>query len=145
MRQGPALSSVDWLGSLNHIQCYDSWSDEVSERCGVAEISAGEDYFQLTSHQHPLIADFSAPSDRHRIAALALHRQSFGFDWEDVDLLESEASTLSLVTLPIVNARGDAEHAAQISAKAAAFSALADRISALLPPRPAAHAESATK
>lgn len=56
----------------------------------------------------------------HALAALALHGQPFGFTWEDVDLLheikfrnEAEADELGLLA-----------------------KSLADRIAALLPPRP---------
>lgn len=51
----------------------------------------------------------------HAAAAILLHRQAFGFTWEDVEMLRAEA-----------DARGDF---------GSMWSGLADRIAALLPPR----------
>ena len=98
-----ALTPVDW--SATRVQCYESWDDTKS---GVAEIVTEYGQFLLTSHQHPVIAVFSAPSDRRCVAALALHGQTFGFTWADVDALEECGSAANLI---------------------------ADRIAALLPPR----------
>lgn len=83
----PALTAEEWARRFHSIQCYDSWSEEQSEKTGVGEISADLDYLRLTSHQHSEIANFSAPSDRHALAALALYGQPFGFTWDDVATL----------------------------------------------------------
>ncbi len=72
----PALSPEEWALRHHFIQCFDSWDEET---VGVGEVSAGPDYLHLTSHQHPIIAVFDAQSDRHALAALALHGQPFGF------------------------------------------------------------------
>jgi hypothetical protein len=55
----------------------------------------------------------AADLTQHALAAACLHGQPFGFTWDDVDLLR-EASTL---------------------AQWRAFTPIADRIAALLPPR----------
>ena len=123
------IKPVDWC--RGRVQCYDSWDDTKS---GVAEIVASADSFMLTSHQHPLIADFSALSDRRTVAARALYEQPFGFTWADVDLLAAEADVLEMVTLPLLRTRGDAEHIARVEAKARGLRRLAARIAALLPP-----------
>jgi hypothetical protein len=85
----PALDPEEWARLHHWVQCYDSWSDEQSEKTGVGEISAGPDYLTLTSHQHGEIADFSAPTDRHALAALALHGMPFGFTRQDVAALDA--------------------------------------------------------
>jgi hypothetical protein len=89
MKVEAALTPAQWADEHRLVQCFDSWSDEVAARTGVAEISEGPGYLHLTSHQHGEFADCSAPSDRHRLAALALHDQPFGFTWEDVDTMEA--------------------------------------------------------
>lgn len=58
------------------------------------------------------------PSERHELAALALHDQPFGFSWEDVDRLRGAC----------LDERGTETTEAQLHD-------LADRIAALLPPR----------
>lgn len=106
----PALTAEEWARRFHSIQCYDSWSEEQSEKTGVGEISADLDYLRLTSHQHSEIANFSAPSDRHALAALALYGQPFGFSWQDV---------WNLRNVPAL----EIHH-------------IADKIAALLPPEP---------
>ena len=59
---------------------------------------------------------YYTPPSRHGLAALALHEQSFGFRWEDVDFLRMDAED---------SPRAHAENLRE----------LADRIAALLPPR----------
>ena len=61
--------------------------------------------------------------NRHALAALALHNQSFGFTWEDVDAL--------------VSLRDDAADKPWHDAHyhASVLASLAQRITALLPPR----------
>lgn len=61
--------------------------------------------------------------------------EAHGFTWEDVDLLTTEADVLAMVTLPLLESRGDAEHCARVEAKAGGLRGLAARIAALLPPR----------
>lgn len=65
--------------------------------------------------------------DRHAVAALALYHQPYGFTWEDVDLLRSAADDAEWEARPYPDGCADAR---------ADLDDLADRIEALLPPRP---------
>lgn len=71
----------------------------------------------------------TTPEERnHAMAAMCLHGQSFGFSWEDVDVLRHEATYLHEAAnrgakYPVVSEYG------------ADLESLADRIACLLPPR----------
>jgi hypothetical protein len=65
------------------------------------------------------VGGVETPAARHAIAALALHGESFGFTWADVDLLRTLADN----------------HADRLEGYGVPHRDLADRIAALLPPR----------
>jgi hypothetical protein len=89
----PALTAEEWAKRWHTIQCFDSWDEEEQNRSGVGEIHVEAGHLLLTSHEHSLRANFSAPADRHALAALALHGMPFGFTLFDVQLLEHYAET----------------------------------------------------
>ncbi len=60
------------------------------------------------------------PEQRHALAALALHGQSFGFTWADVDMMRDIVKEVTELTPYWHHTLAD----------------IADRIAALLPPRP---------
>lgn len=122
----PALPEWEWAEKHHYVQCYDSW-DEFAAKTGVGEIKAGPDSLRLTSHQHQEFADFSAPTDRHAIAALALHEQPFGFTWEDVDSCRAQAEEFE--------SYHDSDLDLGSYENMLYWQDLADRIAALLPPR----------
>lgn len=112
----PVLSATEWAHRHHLIQCFDSW--DMFGPVGVAEIKAGPDYLHLTSHQHALVADFSAPADRLGLAALCLHGR---ISWDMVDALRGAAT---------------AELASQrMGADGGTLHLIADLIESLLPPR----------
>lgn len=120
----PALSEREWQSKHHWIQCYDSWSEEAAAKSGVAEIKAGDGYLHLTSHQHPDFADFSAPTDRHALAALALCGQPFGFTHDDVEFVRS-----------MEGSEWDRFGPTEYRQMAVRLQSIADRIAALLPPK----------
>lgn len=72
---------------------------------------------------HPLGGALGDPRDVHALAALCLHGQPFGFTWEDVEFLRAEGQ--ACIDGDLISD----------TTTAAAFTSLADRIEALLPPR----------
>lgn len=74
----------------------------------------GDDAYRV---YHPI-------DDRHALAALALHGQPFGFDWEDVDALRNASAAVSSYAID------DDQWSSS-----GRLDRLADRIAALLPPR----------
>lgn len=78
-----------------------------------------------------------SPDERHALAALALHRQGYGFSWEDVDWLESIAAPLRSMVFMVEAGQGtiDQKTAKRVAAELAWLESLRDRIAALLPPR----------
>lgn len=127
----PALDEREWaLLRRGHValQCYDSWDEEVSKTSGVAEVTAGADYLTLTSHQHPDFADFSAPADRHALAALCLYGQPFGFDAIDLASVGWAIRRLD----KMLRAEGVEFPASVLELQQ--LRSLASRIAALLPP-----------
>lgn len=105
---GPALTPEEWATGVVA-------GDEDEESASIADgavICSGpspDDEFVWGS------AMFTGPR-RHALAALALHGQSFGFTWEDVDALRDAADSPDLTGGWL-------------------YEDLADRIAALLPPR----------
>lgn len=87
------------------------------------EIQAREGWFEASVHE---------PADRHRIAALALHGQPFGFTWDDVaGLREITSAYIGLIDQAVASPASIAGE----ETLAQQLRALADRIAALLPPR----------
>jgi hypothetical protein len=119
----PALTRQEWK-SRSWLQCFDSWDEEESDHSGVGEIHVHEDSLLITEHEHRFRANFSAPSDRHRLAALALYGLPFGFTRRDVMYVKDAIKDLEKADIagwPIYESE---------------LGALADRIAALLPPEP---------
>lgn len=118
----PALSPKEWAGKTHWFQAFESWRDEeASKISGVGEVYAWGDQLLITSHEHNLHADFSAPADRHALAALCLWGTPQGFTQADVR--ELKRSALLLEDLGYITA-----------ASPPALRALASRIASLLPP-----------
>lgn len=83
----PALTPEEW-----------SWPHAVSiggdsPKMGVVASAAIDETGTMRISWHPQItSSFPCdPDQRHRLAALALHGQWFGFTWADVDSLEALA------------------------------------------------------
>lgn len=114
----PALPAWLWRGG--RLQFFDSWDEKTSERAGVAEVLASSEELLVTTHQNDLYANFSAPNDRHALAALCLYGTPNGFTHEDVGLLYDvveRADRLGLLNDPRPE-----------------LQSLAARLAALLPP-----------
>lgn len=107
-RAEPALTDEEWLG------CHNLYTDAADRDWFVfEEATDGQVFVGCDDH-----STGTHPEQRHALAALALHNQSFGFTWEDVDRLRG----LEYMHL---DRHEDGPTIASI----------ADRIAALLPPR----------
>lgn len=94
--------------------------EQVNDRSGGAGIedSTGELYITLADYHGAGGEPDIGVTDRHALAALALHDQPFGFTWEDVE-----------ACLKIEGGGGQYEQ------EEAVLRSLATRLAALLPPR----------
>lgn len=105
----PAMTAEEWTQPPHAVR--DGWTFTHEDAHKTPWLSVG---FGDEEDGHA----FSAETF-HALAALALHGQDFGFTWEDVDTLRSQARWLPA-----------SQHRAEF-----VMSDLADRIAALLPPR----------
>ncbi len=119
----PALTPEEWAAKWITIQAkgYDS------ARNGAAEIKWGENGFYLTEHEHDRYGVFDEPRMLHKVAAIALHGQPFGFTREDVALIRMESEAIR-------DAQSDEYRNQEAIDRAAKLASLADRIESLLPP-----------
>lgn len=105
----PALTAKEW--AARRFQ-FETWGEAHAHSDGALTV-------RDTVNQPAILRG----EERQKLAALALHGQPFGFAWEDIDLLRSQAETERL--------EGVAPHN---EIRAEALDALAARIAALLPP-----------
>ena len=103
----PALSASEWEQIV------------ISQGSATAPINFGH---PCQDGIHWLHTDPEALQERHKLAALCLHGQTFGFSQEDVSLILKAATLKAWGTYPYP------------VPEAEAYKALAARISALLPP-----------
>lgn len=120
----PALTPEEWAQKHLRLQA-DSYD---SDRNAAVEIKAGPNYLHLTDHENPRWAVIDQPKERHALAALALHGQSFGFTREDVATLRLAAEASR-----VPNGR----EADSMSQRRNRLRLIAARIEALLPPETA--------
>jgi hypothetical protein len=101
-----------------------------STRAGLSKGQREQQELIIDNPSRPGSVSFhSDPQERHALAALALYGQTFGFTREDVEMLREEADDV------VKEAFEAGERvAASRNPRALSILALADRISALLPP-----------
>lgn len=123
---GPALTRWEWA----NLACY---RGETLRLDGGDLVLGSEGYAYVEGQGEILVNDERRleAQDRAAVAALALHGQPFGFDWNDVDLLREMAKSADWAAEYANDGSGSAEAAAVASP----LESLADRIAALLPPR----------
>jgi hypothetical protein len=119
-RTKPALTPAEWAGRCAQLTGSD-------DECTVA-LSGGD----LWIHDGPRDAVLGESSSLHALAALALDGQHFGFTWADVDVLLAEAERLHRVERHLNTPTAEARAAVP----GRRLRDLAERIAALLPPRP---------
>jgi hypothetical protein len=115
----PALSADEW----ETVHSGGEWKAKVGQPFEVSLYGGGGVDFLALPEAHLL------GPDRHALAALALHRQEFGFTWEDVNLLRAWAEHWA--TPPDEESSFIRRRTSEIAAH---VNDLAARIAALLPP-----------
>lgn len=134
----PALTAEEWGRAWDVLLCHLSdnfrndrehmWLALYEDGTFALGNRAGDGFFS--------VENISVES-RHRMAALALYGQPFGFTHEDVRDLRKQADALELsyaLAAAFVPPSDHQRDTPAVSAMADRFRALADRIAALLPP-----------
>lgn len=124
----PALTPEEWEELRYSRPTIEIWDDPPPAGSGCVGV---ED-------QHPDAQKGYArvePPARHALAALALHGQSFGFTWEDVDRLREMQMDVGGEFAHITDAEQRALLEMDVRMERVWMLDLADRIADLLPPR----------